>query len=831
MSSGPEDRVGDTSGRRTPSAFKYLVGGAALFIAGCSAFFSVSGLGLLFVGSAVAVMVMAASLELGKLVAASFLYRYWSKLSIALRVYMTAAVVILIGITSLGNYGYLARAYEQTKTQIAMLETQIQSLQQKIDDTQKQIDDSRAQSGKASDFGHEGVTKLQQTIAQANQDLQQSLSRLEDRRRAAKDKRDRDAETLKGQLNEQAGVLEQGLASEQDLIAKLNDRVAVMDREVDAYTSQGGPGLFKDDGVKMGQNLRNQQLPERRTIAAKIDDAQKKEESLRGENQKTIASVDAQRALVEDQYRKDLSGLDDEEQALRKSNANGVADAQKQLASLQNQNQTSSSMGAGEIESMYQQIRSDNDAIQHIRQQIAATDIGSYRFVARAFNAPADDVVKWLMLVMVLVFDPLAVALTVGFNVALVRERGSSGIELHREQPVSRNFRRIGGRGRLAAIGIGAVALIGLATGGVFFGERVVHHLDETSHASMIPGDSFAVLTLYPSKLRQNAANPNLTHLFGDVAGRPMTDALMQLIDTGVDLNAALYGFVKYPGEKIANNIDRPVMLCGLIARVSDPGAAEGGLSKFADTLASTLSRPGSISGITRSREMIRYGQGRYLDPDGGFFTFAVTDHEAIVLLEIEGDPKHPTVESEIRQCLAVPDASEQTYGEVAKLPTRATSGDAPISLWFDAGRCFAQMPKNAAALARYQQLQRFLQFDAVLSAKGSAPGEFDVAGDYAYTSDRFQPGDEPSAAAALIRLGPADPGDIPGRLMDRCAATLDFDGAIEQLKAGLSRSQGGTQVLVEKTIASARDGKFVCTAHFGNPTEAMASVIENPGK
>jgi hypothetical protein len=49
-----------------PSFFKYLVGASALLIAGCSAFFSVWGLGLLFVGSATAVMIMAASLEVGK---------------------------------------------------------------------------------------------------------------------------------------------------------------------------------------------------------------------------------------------------------------------------------------------------------------------------------------------------------------------------------------------------------------------------------------------------------------------------------------------------------------------------------------------------------------------------------------------------------------------------------------------------------------------------------------------------------------------------------------------------------------------------------------------
>jgi hypothetical protein len=62
-------------------------------------------------------MVMAASLEVGKLVAASFLYRYWDRINGAMRFYLTVAVLVLIAITSLGNYGFLARAYEKTHTQ------------------------------------------------------------------------------------------------------------------------------------------------------------------------------------------------------------------------------------------------------------------------------------------------------------------------------------------------------------------------------------------------------------------------------------------------------------------------------------------------------------------------------------------------------------------------------------------------------------------------------------------------------------------------------------------------------------------------------------------
>jgi len=93
-------------------SFPTLVGLSALLIAGSAAFFSVYGLSKLFAGASLAVIIMAGSLEFGKLVAASFLYRYWDKINIAHRFYMTIATVILILITSAGIFGFLSNAYQ-----------------------------------------------------------------------------------------------------------------------------------------------------------------------------------------------------------------------------------------------------------------------------------------------------------------------------------------------------------------------------------------------------------------------------------------------------------------------------------------------------------------------------------------------------------------------------------------------------------------------------------------------------------------------------------------------------------------------------------------------
>ena len=92
--------------------FTTLIGVSALLVAGSAAFFSVFGLSKLFAGAELSVIIMASSLEFGKLVAASFLYRYWDKINLLQKFYMTFATIVLIIITSAGIFGFLSNAYQ-----------------------------------------------------------------------------------------------------------------------------------------------------------------------------------------------------------------------------------------------------------------------------------------------------------------------------------------------------------------------------------------------------------------------------------------------------------------------------------------------------------------------------------------------------------------------------------------------------------------------------------------------------------------------------------------------------------------------------------------------
>ena len=113
--------------------FYIWIGLSALLIAGSAAAFSVYGLAKLFSGAFLSVVVMAGSLELGKLVTASFLYRYWNVINWFQKVYMTIATIVLIFITSAGIFGYLSNAYQGATLEFEKQSTELLTIEERIE--------------------------------------------------------------------------------------------------------------------------------------------------------------------------------------------------------------------------------------------------------------------------------------------------------------------------------------------------------------------------------------------------------------------------------------------------------------------------------------------------------------------------------------------------------------------------------------------------------------------------------------------------------------------------------------------------------------------------
>ena len=189
-----------------------LLGLSALFVAFNAAFFSVSGLSKLFAGASLSVILMASSLEAAKLITAGYLYNYWDKINKLFRIYLSIGVLILVLITSLGIYGFLTSAFQDTFNVFSVTEKQRSFLQQKEkfwqDDVTRYDKELERISDNISTLSNAKTTSIQvrdtsvvggvrQTISTAELRLsQQRIAVEEENRKDVQEKRQVAADSL-----------------------------------------------------------------------------------------------------------------------------------------------------------------------------------------------------------------------------------------------------------------------------------------------------------------------------------------------------------------------------------------------------------------------------------------------------------------------------------------------------------------------------------------------------------------------------------------------------------------------------------------------------------
>lgn len=111
--------------------FPIIISLSALSVSASAAFYSVYGLSKLFSGASLAIIIMASSLEVSKIVIASLLHQYWKTLNSLLKIYLVIALVALMGITSAGVYGFLTNSYQLTSNQSKIVDSQVEIIQNK----------------------------------------------------------------------------------------------------------------------------------------------------------------------------------------------------------------------------------------------------------------------------------------------------------------------------------------------------------------------------------------------------------------------------------------------------------------------------------------------------------------------------------------------------------------------------------------------------------------------------------------------------------------------------------------------------------------------------
>jgi hypothetical protein len=153
--------------------------GIAICIAAIAAYFSIIGLATLFAAAIIPVIIMGAALEVAKLATAAWLHQNWNTIPFLLKSYFTAAVVVLMFITSMGIFGFLSKAHiEQTgniSSQVAKLEFVVSQIEQVDIDIASLQDESSAISNKDSNV----FAQIQQQIDQEQANIDRIYARLQ----------------------------------------------------------------------------------------------------------------------------------------------------------------------------------------------------------------------------------------------------------------------------------------------------------------------------------------------------------------------------------------------------------------------------------------------------------------------------------------------------------------------------------------------------------------------------------------------------------------------------------------------------------------------------
>jgi len=162
----------------------------AFLIAGAAAYFSVQGIATLYAGAYISVLVMAGALEAGKIVGTSFLYRYWHRTGLLLKTYLLIAIIALMGITSMGIFGFLTSAYQTSlaefsnaTTQQEFLVSQKAILQSEIDSLNSRIvtlnESRKSQESRLPSMSRISAKPVYEDIARAGEEIKEARTRMQ----------------------------------------------------------------------------------------------------------------------------------------------------------------------------------------------------------------------------------------------------------------------------------------------------------------------------------------------------------------------------------------------------------------------------------------------------------------------------------------------------------------------------------------------------------------------------------------------------------------------------------------------------------------------------
>jgi hypothetical protein len=384
----------------------YLTLFTALTISGVAIYYSVSGLAAIFSAAVIPIIIMGGVLEVSKLVTAVWLHRYWNIATWWLKTYLSVAVVVLMLITSIGIFGFLSKAHDTASGnateaiatvdridgQIAREENRIIILEDRI---------TGLNSGDGFDISG-SVEQQQEIITGARGAVQADIDYNQTQITAINERLDRDLEALETSLTADIKVQ--------------TDKLIPLDELVASYRDQEDSGfLNRTDNRGAAVDLIAEQKPERDGIATEIQRitsaARDRESELR--RTASVATREAQ-GNINDYRAQTQATVDAATVEINRLREQSNSSQDDDLAKIDGWNIT--------IDGIYTTIDGLKDEKFESEQavRLVESEVGPIRYIAEFFTGTEDadaslleTAVSWLILVIIFVFDPLAVLLLI----------------------------------------------------------------------------------------------------------------------------------------------------------------------------------------------------------------------------------------------------------------------------------------------------------------------------------------------------------------------------------------------------------------------------------
>jgi len=364
---------------------------SALSISGVAIFYSVIGLATIFPGAFWPVVIMGSVLEVGKLVTASWLYRNWRHTRWLLKTYLTTAVIVLICITSMGIFGFLSKAHLEQNLAEDTVSQRIEIINSKILSEETYIKRQK-----------DSIIRLESTL---DRTTTSNTGALDIEIQSLKDAEDKFKTLLAVETNTVKDLNDQLKTTLKDL----NDRLRTLDKDVSDVLN-ANKQFFNEE--RAAAELKASQKEEREQIANKI-----------GEAEKTIAikiaEAQARIQVLKDDYAKDTEKLQARIDSLRKSNVSDNSSVNDDIVRAEQniidaQNRIDGYIVEREpLQSSMLKLEAEVGPVKYIAA--LAVDFG----ITDQVNT--SEAVRWVILIIIVVFDPLAVLLLIAANQSFLR--------------------------------------------------------------------------------------------------------------------------------------------------------------------------------------------------------------------------------------------------------------------------------------------------------------------------------------------------------------------------------------------------------------------------